>query len=96
MFAKENGITLLGVFILLELLYNRPPASDSNGGVLSGISWVFAGIRQGFWLRLSVLMAWVSAVMSYRISVHQGAALYKWTVLENQMSLMEPVRVCTT
>jgi hypothetical protein len=94
-FSKENGITLVGVFLMLELLYGRPSeTATASTGLLSDVQWVVSGIRPGFGARLSTLVAWTTVVMTYRISVHNGAKMYAWRVLENQMAHMPPVRPC--
>ena len=91
-FTKENGITLVGVFILIELLFDRrEPAPATPQSLLDDVRWVFGGVRSGFITRLSILVAWTTAVMTYRVSVHNGARLYAWTVLENRMVHMAPV-----
>ena len=101
MFSKENGITLLAGFVVLELLHDQlfpgPVASSTSAPsseptLASGVSWLFQRrLNRGAVTRFTALVAWVAVVMSYRVSVHKGAPLYKWTILENQMSLMPPV-----
>ncbi len=62
-----------------------------GGSTAAWLGSLFSGTAPGAGLRGAALAVWVAVVMSYRISVHKGAPLYKWTLLENQMSLMPPV-----
>jgi hypothetical protein len=101
MFSKENGITILAAFLLLEVLHSGLQADRVGGASSRGeprepspLAWLqlrMANVAPGLLIRWALLGLWVTVTMTYRVSVHKGAPLYKWTILENQMSLMAPV-----
>jgi hypothetical protein len=82
-FSKENGITCIAAFVIIDFVVDRPDAGAKP--------WTTP--RRGVLARGALVALWVAVVMAYRVSVHGGAPLYKWTLLENQFSLMPRVRV---
>ncbi len=91
MFSKENGVTILAAFLLMDITHGVR-TTRAGAATESTAAWVSRLVpARGGAMRGAAFAVWLAVVMSYRVSVHKGAALYKWTLLENQLSLMPPV-----
>jgi len=79
--SKEVGFTVLAGFVFAEILFTHSKASPKSH-LLSN------KLQLQSLLHISISFIVAAIFMYFRLSLHRGAPLYQWTVMENQFSLM--------
>lgn len=90
--SKEIGITVFGVFGVIEVLENYPSISHAEGK-RSGWERLWRGVWTTLtsawsWVRLGAACVVLTVFLWKRLELHGAHSLYTWTVLENHIHLL--------